>query len=86
MPFTEKVVYERDKDMLLDKKDNILKPIKVMHLMESMLVRRKQRSFERILKDIKDKDYIYQEYYEVKPLKFVDMKKMIRRNLLTFPL
>lgn len=76
VPFTEKIVYERDKDMLLDKKDKyILKPIQG-YASHGIYVGKEEskESFERILKDIKDKDYIYQEYYEVKPLKFVDMK------------
>lgn len=76
IPFTEKIVYERDKEKLVENKDMyILKPIQG-YASHGIYVGKEhsKEEFSKILEKIKDKDYIYQEYYIVKPLNFLKMK------------
>ncbi|MDY3005564.1 glutathionylspermidine synthase family protein [Anaerococcus porci] len=77
IPFTEKLIYERDKEKLLENKDKyILKPIQG-YASHGIYVGKEEdkENFEKILTSIKNKNYIYQEYYEVEPLKFIEVKE-----------
>lgn len=77
IPFTERFDYKKDKDMLIKNKDKyILKPIQG-YASHGIYVGKEEseESFKKILEEIKDKDYIYQEYYVVKPLKFIEFGK-----------
>lgn len=72
IPFTENFDYERDRDMLLKNKDKyILKP-KLGYASSGIFVGKEEtgEDFGRKLEEIKDKDYIYQEYYQVEPMQF----------------
>ncbi|WP_040398722.1 glutathionylspermidine synthase family protein [Anaerococcus senegalensis] len=76
IPYTEKFSYQKDKEKILENKDKyILKPIQG-YASHGIYVGKEhdKKEFEKILEEIKDKNYIYQEYYMVKPLKFVKME------------
>lgn len=76
IPYTEKFSYQKDKEKILENKDKyILKPIQ-SYASHGIYVGKEhdKKEFEKILEEIKDKNYIYQEYYMVKPLKFVKME------------
>ncbi|MDO4663068.1 MAG: glutathionylspermidine synthase family protein [Tissierellia bacterium] len=73
IPFTEKFNYEKDFNTIIEDKDNyILKP--VYGYASSGVIAGKDHSkeeLEEILEKIKDQKYIYQEYYNVEPMKYV---------------
>lgn len=76
IPYTEKFSYQKDKEKILENKDKyILKPIQG-YASHGIHVGKEhdKKEFEKILEEIKDKNYIYQEYYTVKPLEFVKME------------
>ncbi|WP_276876289.1 glutathionylspermidine synthase family protein [Anaerococcus hydrogenalis] len=76
IPYTEKFDYQKDKEKILEEKDKyILKPIQG-YASHGIYVGKEhdKKEFEKILDQIKDKDYIYQEYYTVKPIKFIKME------------
>ena len=76
IPYTEKFSYQKDKEKILENKDKyILKPIQG-YASHGIYVGKEhdKKEFEKILEEIKDKNYIYQEYYMVKPLEFVKME------------
>ena len=76
IPYTEKFFYQKDKEKILENKDKyILKPIQG-YASYGIYVGKEhdKKEFEKILEEIKDKNYIYQEYYMVKPLEFVKME------------
>lgn len=76
IPYTEKYSYQKDKEKILENKDKyILKPIQG-YASHGIYVGKEhdKKEFEKILEEIKDKNYIYQEYYMVKPLEFVKME------------
>ena len=76
IPYTEKFFYQKDKEKILENKDKyILKPIQG-YASHGIYVGKEhdKKEFEKILEEIKDKNYIYQEYYMVKPLEFVKME------------
>ena len=76
IPYTEKFNYKKDKEKILEEKDKyILKPIQG-YASHGIYVGKEhdKKEFEKILDQIKDKDYIYQEYYTVKPIKFIKME------------
>ena len=77
IPYTEKLNYQKDKEKLIENKDKyILKPIQG-YASHGIYVGKEhtKEEFRKILEDIKNKDYIYQEYYTVKPLKFIKMEE-----------
>ncbi len=77
IPYTEKLNYEKDKEKIIENKDKyILKPIQG-YASHGIYVGKEhtKEEFREILEKIKNKDYIYQEYYKVKPLKFIKMEK-----------
>lgn len=76
IPYTEKFDYQKDKEKILEEKDKyILKPIQG-YASHGIYVGKEhdKKEFEEILEQIKDKNYIYQEYYTVKPIKFIKME------------
>ena len=76
IPYTEKFSYQKDKEKILENKDKyILKPIQG-YASHGIYVGKEhdKKEPEKILEEIKDKNYIYQEYYMVKPLEFVKME------------
>ena len=76
IPYTEKFSYQKDKEKILENKDKYrLKPIQG-YASHGIYVGKEhdKKEFEKILEEIKDKNYIYQEYYTVKPLEFVKME------------
>lgn len=76
IPYTEKFDYQKDKEKILEEKDKyILKPIQG-YASHGIYVGKEhdKKEFKAILEQIKDKDYIYQEYYTVKPIKFIKME------------
>ena len=76
IPYTEKFSYQKDKEKILENKDKyILKPIQG-YASHGIYVGKEhdKKEFEKILEEIKNKNYIYQEYYTVKPLEFVKME------------
>ena len=77
IPYTEKLNYEKDKEKLVANKDKyILKPIQG-YASHGIYVGKEhtKKEFEKILEEIKNKNYIYQEYYTVNPMKFIKMEK-----------
>ncbi|MDU5504608.1 MAG: glutathionylspermidine synthase family protein [Anaerococcus vaginalis] len=77
IPYTEKLNYEKDKEKIIENKDKyILKPIQG-YASHGIYVGKEhtKEEFREILEKIKNKDYIYQEYYKVKPLKFIKMEE-----------
>lgn len=75
IPFTEKFEYDKHKDELIENKDKyILKPSQ-SYASQGIYVGKEhsKKDFGEILKRIKNKDYIFQEYYTVDPMKFVIM-------------
>lgn len=76
IPFTEKFDYDKYKDELIENKDKyILKPTQ-SYASQGIYVGKEhgKEDFAKILESIKNKDYIFQEYYTVDPMKFVIMK------------
>lgn len=77
IPYTEKLNYQEDKEKLIKNKDKyILKPIQG-YASHGIYVGKEhtKEEFIQILEEIKNKDYIYQEYYTVKPMKFIKMEE-----------
>ena len=77
IPYTEKLNYQEDKEKLIENKDKyILKPIQG-YASHGIYVGKEhtKEEFKQILEEIKNKDYIYQEYYTVKPMKFIKMEE-----------
>ena len=62
--------------MVANKDKYILKPIQG-YASHGIYVGKEhtKKEFEKILEEIKNKNYIYQEYYTVSPMKFIKMEK-----------
>lgn len=73
IPFTQRFDYEKDYEELIANKDKyILKPI-YGYASKGIFVGKEmnKEQFKKALDEIKDIEYIYQEYYEVDPMKYV---------------
>lgn len=85
IPFTETFNYDKKDEIIKNKDKYILKP-KQGYASHGVFIGKdlSKEEFEKNLEEIKDLDYIYQEYYTVDPMKFIKFKNKDQVDLEDF--